>query len=168
MARAVDQDKSVQAYLKGRKQLVLFDDVDVGLPVERKMGETKIPMAYVLRSANHKTFLEINDEIRRVQAEPVPPNKGTAGWLLFLMTLPGPLPRLFTALLLFAKRRDPARLMVSNAGTVGVTAVGMFGHGHGMGWGITPPAHSVGLIVGGIARKPWVVDGQIEPRRSCT
>lgn len=36
MARAVDEDKAVQAYLKGRKQLVLFDDVDVGLMVERK------------------------------------------------------------------------------------------------------------------------------------
>jgi hypothetical protein len=30
LARAVDEDKSVQAYLKGRGQIVLFDKVDVG------------------------------------------------------------------------------------------------------------------------------------------
>ena len=40
LARAVDEDKSVQAYLKGRKHLVIFDDVDVFLPVERDLGGT--------------------------------------------------------------------------------------------------------------------------------
>jgi hypothetical protein len=34
----VNEDKSVQAYLKGRKHLVIFDDVDVFLPVERELG----------------------------------------------------------------------------------------------------------------------------------
>jgi hypothetical protein len=36
LGRAVDEDKSVQAYPKGRKHLVIFDDVDVFLPVERR------------------------------------------------------------------------------------------------------------------------------------
>ena len=40
LARAVDEDKAVQAYLKGRKQLVMFDDVNVGLMIERQDGET--------------------------------------------------------------------------------------------------------------------------------
>src|SRR5512139_569203 len=39
LARAVDEDKAVQAYRKGSKQLVMFDDVDVGLMVELKKGE---------------------------------------------------------------------------------------------------------------------------------
>lgn len=38
LARAVDEDKSVQAYLKGRRHLVVFDDVDVFLPVDRELG----------------------------------------------------------------------------------------------------------------------------------
>ncbi|MCE3276245.1 MAG: hypothetical protein K0R13_2100, partial [Propionibacteriaceae bacterium] len=33
LARAVDEDKSVQAYLKGRKHLVIFDDVDDFCPL---------------------------------------------------------------------------------------------------------------------------------------
>jgi pyruvate/2-oxoglutarate dehydrogenase complex dihydrolipoamide acyltransferase (E2) component len=48
LACAVDKDKAVQAYLKGRKQLVLFDDVDVGLMVERKIGE-KSALQYCAR-----------------------------------------------------------------------------------------------------------------------
>ncbi|MCJ7797644.1 MAG: 2-oxo acid dehydrogenase subunit E2, partial [Thermoleophilia bacterium] len=39
LARAVDEDKSIQARRKGEKQLVLFDDVNVGLMVEHKDGE---------------------------------------------------------------------------------------------------------------------------------
>jgi hypothetical protein len=42
LARAVDEDKAVQAYLKGRKQLVMFDDVNVGLMVEGKIGESAL------------------------------------------------------------------------------------------------------------------------------
>jgi len=52
---------------------------------------------------------------------------------------------------------------VSMGGTVGVTAVGMFGKGHS-GWGIYSPAHPLELVVGSTAWKPAVVDGRIEPR----
>ncbi|MBW7882622.1 MAG: 2-oxo acid dehydrogenase subunit E2 [Caldilineaceae bacterium] len=48
------------------------------------------------------------------------------------------------------------------AGTVGLTAVGMFGRGSG--WGLAPVEHTLCLIVGGIARKPAVVQDRIEPR----
>jgi pyruvate/2-oxoglutarate dehydrogenase complex dihydrolipoamide acyltransferase (E2) component len=62
----------------------------------------------------------------------------------------------------WATRRDPT-IRVSAAGTVAVTAVGMFGKGHS-GWGITTTPHSLGLVVGSMAWKPAVVEGRIEPR----
>ncbi len=43
-----------------------------------------------------------------------------------------------------------------------MTSVGMFGHRSG--WGLTPPMHSLSLIIGGIAQKPAVFEGRIEPR----
>lgn len=163
LARAVDEDKSVQAYLKGRKQLVMFDNVDVGLPVEREIGGKRTPIGYVIRNANHKTFLEIHKEIRAVQAEPPPPGRGMPRWLQFGLLLPIPLSTLFVGLLRAAIRWDPT-ITVAQAGTVGVTSVGMFGKGRSSGWGLTPPMHSLFLIVGGISRKPVVVDDRIEPR----
>src|SRR5512136_2875205 len=48
LARAVDETKSVQAYLKGRKQLLLSDDVDVGLMIEGKIGEKRALMGHVI------------------------------------------------------------------------------------------------------------------------
>jgi len=161
LARAVAEDPSVQAYLKGRKHLVVFVDVDVGLPVERTIGGTRAPMGHVIRCANHKSFREIHQEIRALQTQAVPPNKGMASWLHFGPLLPWPLSKLFIALLRAAIRRDP-RVLVVQSGTVGVTALGMFGHSSG--WALTPPMHSLGLVVGGIAQKPAVVAGRIEPR----
>ncbi|HEX9028020.1 MAG TPA: 2-oxo acid dehydrogenase subunit E2, partial [Anaerolineales bacterium] len=64
VARALDEDKSVQAYLKGGKQLVLFDDVDVSLMIERKVEDKTTLMGHIVRGANHKTYREIHDEIR--------------------------------------------------------------------------------------------------------
>jgi pyruvate/2-oxoglutarate dehydrogenase complex dihydrolipoamide acyltransferase (E2) component len=162
LARAVDEDKSIQAYRKGNGQLILFDDVNVGLMVERKVGEKHALMGHVIQAANRKTFREIHDEIRRVQSEPVPPGRGMASWLRSAMLLPWPFSRLAIALLRLNSRRDPT-IGVSMGGTVALTSVGMFGGGHS-GWGISPTLHPLGLVVGGIAWKPAVVEGRIEPR----
>jgi chloramphenicol O-acetyltransferase len=162
LARAVDENKSVQAYRKGRRQLVVYDDVDVAMPVERRMGESRAPMVHIIRRANQKSFLEIHEEIRSVQTRPVPSGKGFAPLVLLFMRLPSPLPELFGAVLRAATRLDPIGTTVALAGTVGVTAVGMFGRGGG--WGLVPMVQTLGLVVGGIARKPGVVEDRIEPR----
>jgi len=47
----VDEDKSIQAYRKGDKHLVLFDDVNVGLMVERKVGEKRALMGHTIQAA---------------------------------------------------------------------------------------------------------------------
>lgn len=44
-----------------------------------------------------------------------------------------------------------------------ITSVGMFGGSHS-GWGLTPTPQSLGLVVGGIAWKPAIVEGRVEPR----
>ncbi len=162
LARAVDEDKSIQAYRKGDKHLVLYDDVNVGLMVERKVGERTALMGHVVQGANRKTYREIHDEIRRVQSEPVPPGRGMPNWFRSAMLLPWPLSRLAISLLRMNGRRDPT-ISISMGGTVAITSVGMFGGGHS-GWGLSPTLHPLGLIVGGIAWKPAVVEGRIEPR----
>lgn len=161
LARAVDEDKAVQAYLKGRKQLVLFDDVDVGLMVEQKIGGKRSLMGHVIRRANHKTYREIHEEIRTVQSTPAP-GRGLPSWFRTALLLPWPFSKLFKALLLMIMRRDPT-IPTSLGGTVGITAVGMFGEGHS-GWGIFPTTQVLGLVVGSIVSKPAVVQGRIEPR----
>jgi pyruvate/2-oxoglutarate dehydrogenase complex dihydrolipoamide acyltransferase (E2) component len=162
LACAVSEDKTIQSFRKGSRHLVLFEDVDVGMMVERKVGEKTALMGHVVRGANRKTYREIHDEIRKVQSEPVPQGRGMPNWFRSLMLLPWPLSRLIIALLRMNDRRDPT-ISVSMGGTVALTSVGMFGGGHS-GWGLSPTPHPLGLVVGGIAWKPAVVEGRIEPR----
>jgi len=162
LARAVEEDKAIQACPKGRRQLAVFDDVNVGLMVEHEAGGKRALMGHVVQGANHKTYREIHDEIRSVQSAPLPPARGMPSWFRSAMLLPWPLSRLFMALLRWNRRRDPT-MFVSMGGTVAITSVGLFGGGHS-GWGLTPTPQSLGLVVGGIAWKPAVVEGRIEPR----
>lgn len=162
LARAVDEEQSVQAYRKGRRQLVMFDNVDVGLMVERRSGDKRTLSGYVVRDASHKTYLEIHQEIRSAQETAAPPNSRAANRFFSAMALPWPLSRIFIELFSRAVRRDPT-IPVSMAGAVGVTAVGMFGKDHSA-WGLYPTRHSLDLVVGSIAWKPAVVAGRVEPR----
>ena len=171
LARAVDVDKTVQAYKKGNRQLAVFEDVDVMLMVEHKDGEKRTLMGHIIQGANHKTYREIHDEIRRVQAEPLPPTRGLPTWLHTALLLPWPLSRLFRALFDMTIRNDPG-MLISMAGTVGISSVGMFGKGSGAngtaalsGWGIAPFEHVLDLLVGSVAWKPAVVEGRVEPRQ---
>ena len=91
LARAVDEDKAVQAYRKGSKQLVVFDDVDVGFMIELKKGEKRILTGHVIRAANRKTFWEIHQEIRSVQSNQVPSDAEKVSWFRSAMLLPWPL-----------------------------------------------------------------------------
>jgi pyruvate/2-oxoglutarate dehydrogenase complex dihydrolipoamide acyltransferase (E2) component len=156
LARAIDANKRLQAYRDWRGRLVLFNDVDVVTLVEPELDVVAIP--HIVRAANRKTVGEIHDEIRRIQLEPGA-SEQRSGILMRLSRLtPGVLRRPFFHVL----RRNPHWLK-RTAGTALVTAVGMFGVGAGWAVGIVP-LHTLCLTVGGITRKPGVVDDRIEPR----
>jgi len=157
LAKAVDEHKAVQAYRKSSKHLILFDEVDVYTPIERDVAGQKQIMPHIIRAANRRTFRELHHEIRAAQVQDVA--KAVEGfkpihwpWLL-----------LFPAfrLMIWITERSP-QVRKKYRGTVGITAVGMFGKG--AGWGITLASHSLVITVGGIGEKPGVVDGQITKR----
>jgi pyruvate/2-oxoglutarate dehydrogenase complex dihydrolipoamide acyltransferase (E2) component len=189
LARAVDENKSVHAYRKGKNQLVLFDDVDVAVQVERKADGQKKPapsipstissqqnshrnvdnhqnyridtlFPHLIKAANKKSFMEIHQEIRAAQKEKIETTlkfravKWTASLPTFIIVF-------IWRLLWWLIFRYP-RLQKKYGGTVGVTAVGMFGRGSG--WGIPTAAHTLDITLGGIGEKPVIVDGRLETR----
>ena len=163
LARAVGENKTVQAYRKGSKQLVVFDNVDVGMMIERKQGETPVLTGYVIQGANHMTFREIHQEIRSAQSKPVSSNNGMPAWFRSALLLPWPLSGMFKALFRMIVSRDPT-MVTSMAGTVGISSVGMFGKGH-TGWGIATGSHVLDLIVGGTGQMLADLEGRIEQRQ---
>jgi pyruvate/2-oxoglutarate dehydrogenase complex dihydrolipoamide acyltransferase (E2) component len=149
VARAVDADRRMHAYRKGRGHLVVFDEVDVTVLVEREVEGKRVPVPYILRAANKKELPEIHREIRSAQVEEAPQARAVR-WLPLWLLLPAFLRRFIWATLL---GNPHWRKQVM--GTVAVTAVGMFGHGPA--WGIPLTLYTLCLTVGGIARKPGVV-----------
>ncbi|MCC6612788.1 MAG: 2-oxo acid dehydrogenase subunit E2 [Anaerolineae bacterium] len=155
IGRAVDEHKQVHAMRSLRGRLVTFDDVDIATMIEIESGGRKTPVGRVIRAANHKTLRQIHDEIRGVQV--AQDKSDEAGIVRFFARIP----RFIRRRLMFIMFRMP-QWSKQFRGTVVVTAVGMFGKGGG--WGVGLPSHSLTVLVGGIAQKPGVVDGQIAIR----
>src|SRR6266567_2598720 len=146
LGKAVDENKSVQACHKGRKHLILFDDVDVATTIARDVAGQKQPMIYIIRA-----------QVEELEKAWTPASD--KNWVLFLPTF---LMRCFFWAFWCLCRTYP-HVQKKVLGTVGLTAVGMFGEG--AGWGIPPATpQTLYITVGGIGVKRGVVDGSIAIR----
>ena len=154
VARAVEQHPAVATFRARGQRLVSFEDVDVATPVERGVDGQRIGSAHVVRRANRRSFREIHDEIRTIQSTPVEVEHRSR---LIYVRAPGLLRRAWIRW----TARSPWRWKAL-AGTVCVTSVGMFGSGPG--WGIPVPAYPLTVTVGGIGRRPALVEGRLEER----
>jgi pyruvate/2-oxoglutarate dehydrogenase complex dihydrolipoamide acyltransferase (E2) component len=159
LAKAVDEDKAVQGYRAGRGRIVLFEDVDVNTMVERQVDGQLMGTPNIIRAANRKTLRQIHEHIRAAQAGAVEQAPGME-WFRWV-TLFAALPTSLRMVVWRAAFANP-RLVKRAAGTVGVTAVGMFGKG--MRWGFTIPLLTLNLVVGGIEQRPALVKGEMENR----
>ncbi len=155
-AKAIDQDRRVQAYQDWHRRLIIFDEVDVVTLIETERGGVALP--HIIRAANRKSFREIHAEIRAIQTSPVRSEQRSS----LLMRLAPYVPSFFRQMFYRLLRKSPHRLK-RYSGTCLVTSVGMFGQGSGWGFGFLP-LHTLGLTVGGIAQKPGVIEGRIEIR----
>ncbi len=152
VAQAVDKHKEVQAIRDWRGRLVIFDDVDMTTMIEIEAEGRKTPVGRIIRAANHKTVHEIHAEIRHVQATGT--RSTEAEFIRYLVLIP----RFIRQWLFRGLYGMPHRLKALR-GTVVLTSVGMFGKQGG--WAVALPSHSLVVLIGGIATKPGVVNGQI-------
>lgn len=158
VARAAAEHPRVHSIRRGRRELVLFDEVDVAVVVERTLEEgsdpESLPMPAVIRRADLKSPGEIHEEIRRAQEANISPGTSsierTVSPRLQSMFFKAPA---WLRDLLFWRWlvRSPWRIK-RTMGTIVVTAVGMATPGV-LTWGIPLSLHPLALAVGGIARR---------------
>jgi pyruvate/2-oxoglutarate dehydrogenase complex dihydrolipoamide acyltransferase (E2) component len=157
VAQAVCRHPQVHALRQGRTRMVIYDDVDIGVMVERDVDGVRHPIIAVLRAANRRSLEEIHADIRNAQHGAV---EETWTALASFRYVPYLVFRLIWPVLWWMIRRRPD-LQRHFRGTVGVSAFGMFGNG--AGWGI-PITNITSISVGGIATRPAFVDGKVLPR----
>ncbi len=166
LAQAVSEHKYIHAVRKGNKQLVIFDDVDINIVVERVVGEKSadetLPMPYIIRQANAKNVAEIHAEIRAAQrssvaAGEVQIDSHRAAWITKIGTM---LPRFMRDLFFWQPLFRHPEQIKQMMGTVGVTSLGMAGQS-GLSWGIPIGIHPLIVAVGAISKRPGIVGEQI-------
>lgn len=152
LACAIDEDKFMHGYRQGKSKLVLFDEVDLAVMVERDIQDGKLPVAQIVRSANSKSMNEINNELQAAKVSPL----GENGPLSALETFFFELPFCVRKIVWFFIRRDPY-LFKQLAGTVGITSMGMHVSGQAVLIPITPM--TLTLSIGSIGTKLVLENG---------
>jgi hypothetical protein len=112
-------NKYLHAMRNWRGQLVLFDEVDVSTMIEVEFGGRKQPMGHIFRAVKKRTHRDINDEMRTAQAVG---GRGEGGTTLRKFVS---LPRFMRAPFYWLRDKNP-RIAKQYAGTVALTAIGMF------------------------------------------
>lgn len=62
LSEAIQQNPHLHAYRNWRNKLVIFDDINTMVEIDR--DGNKIPIPHVFKSVNQKTYLDLHNEIR--------------------------------------------------------------------------------------------------------
>ena len=166
IGKAASEFKEVHSLMKGKRNIISFDDVDISITVERLAKGIKVVIPLVIRKTNGKSVKEIHDEIRSAQSENVDGatvlgENPLKKWVKFYTKLPKSMRRFLIKKLL----KNPLRVK-KLMGTIIVTAIGMFGKLYG--WPIPTTSHPLAFAIGGITKKPGVINDKIEIREYLT
>jgi pyruvate/2-oxoglutarate dehydrogenase complex dihydrolipoamide acyltransferase (E2) component len=155
VARAAAAHPGVHAYRDWRGRLVRHRHVDVQTLIEVPTAQGPFGLVHVVRDADVRGVPEISSELRGVKAEPGV--TATGRLVQAVAPVAGRVPGLFRAMYAVMGRSVRVHLQT---GTVQVTAVGMFAGG--AGFAIAPPTvASLLVVVGGLSRRPRVIDEEI-------
>jgi pyruvate/2-oxoglutarate dehydrogenase complex dihydrolipoamide acyltransferase (E2) component len=158
LGRALDEHKTLHAYRRGTKKLVVFDDVDVNTLLEkRKPDGSLVPVTYIVRAANRKSLAEVNHELRQASASDLYNDEGVRRRRKLMR-----LPRVVRAVLWRRMLRDPSRLK-HEMGTAGLSNVGSFIAAR-PSWGVASSFLTCTLTIGGRYQRVYWTDGRAEPR----
>ena len=167
VSQSVHRNPAVQAMRLGKLRLVTFDDVDIAIPVERKVGDAGVPLPLLIKATNRKSVMEIQAELDQATRQTVQSEKD---YILSRHRFSRASLRLYyrlpqwtrVTILGWLLARNPFRAK-RNSGTVLVTTVNAIGRS--AGWILpTRSLHNLSVGLGSISRKPWVVDGKVVVR----
>ncbi len=157
VSQAISENKKIHAQKKGQK-LIIFDDIDISVIVEKTVEGKLMPLIFVIRKTNEKSFREIHEKIRAAQTqtevEYVKEENNRRAILL------NSLPKFLRKVLFWRRLENNPFFRKKYAGTILVTSIGTAGKGI-LGWAMHPTSHSPVFTLGSIKEKPCVVNKKI-------
>lgn len=162
-SEALNEQPEIHSMRYGKKKLVIFEDIDISVMVERSVNGKKIPVAKILRKTNEKTIEELSREIRQAQTEEVKESNQLIGdarsslSLKLFMFFPK-----FIRRFIFGRTLNNPFKVKKDSGTVIITSVGMFAKeisSFVIPFGFLP----INIALGGMKRKPGIANDEIKP-----
>ena len=163
ISSAMTEYKQVHAMKKGNK-LIIFNNVDLSILVEKVVDGVSVPLPLVVRDVNNKSISDIYNEIEDAKNKII---KDESNYVLEqnrkkekikIFTLLPQFIRLFIWKIMLYNPYRVKKMM----GTAVVTSVGMIGNVDG--WIIPYSIHPLCFALGSIVKKPGVVNNSIEIR----
>jgi pyruvate/2-oxoglutarate dehydrogenase complex dihydrolipoamide acyltransferase (E2) component len=150
------------AYICNKKKVIIFNDINVSLLVEKKSDDTRVPIPLVIEQVDKKSASEISREIDAAKDQDLNPGdivlkKKSSFYQRLYYYLPGFMRRLFWRFLL----KNP-KTAFRTMGNVSVTSVGVIGKING--WFIHRSVHPISFGIGSVISKPVVTGTEVKPR----
>ena len=148
-----------------RSRVLVFEDVDISMVVEKDVNGARVPLPYVIRKADKKTLCEIQKEIESAKSQAVEDEgdyvlgeeQSTLAMRLFVR-----LPQWLRLVLMRLLVLNHPRRVKAMMGTVMVTTAGMVGHTRG--WIVPFGMHPLCLAFGSLNEQAAVYKGEIQKR----
>lgn len=159
IGRTIKHHETAASFLKGKNRLMVFEDVNVSLLVEKNLSGRKVPMPLVIEKANEISIESITAQIAdarkgELSEQDIVLKKKSGRLEKLYYTLPGFLRRYIWKYLI----KHP-KLAFKKMGNVAFTSVGMMGKVNG--WFIPASVHPVCFGIGSVMKKPVVTGDEI-------
>ena len=162
----VARNPEAHAMRLGRRRLVLFEGVDVALPVERRIEGKDVPLPLLIRSVDSKSMAQIDREIKEALRHSISTERdfilSEHGFGQGAMKLYYSLPAFIRVGIWKGIFGNPFRAK-KHSGTVMVTTVNAAGPFSA--WIVpTRAMHGLSFAIGTVTKKAWIHEGTVQPR----
>lgn len=152
--------EQVAGYLKGKRRMVTFNDINVSILVEKELNGQKVPIPLVIEKANERSVEHITKQIadareKKFTEDDIVLQRKSKRLEMIYYWLPGFIRRAFWRYLI----KHP-QLAFSKMGNVSFTSIGMVGRVNG--WFIPMGVHPICFGISALIKKPVVVNDKIE------
>jgi len=162
ISSVLQKNPEASAFLYNKKKLIIFNDINISILIEKKIGDNRVPIPVVIEKTNMKSAFDITLEIENAKNQKLSDNdivlrkKSILSEKLYYQ-LPGFLRRFIWKIML----RDP-KFAFNKMGNVVITSVGMMGRING--WFLHKSVHPISFGIGSILKKPVVFENEIRIR----
>jgi pyruvate/2-oxoglutarate dehydrogenase complex dihydrolipoamide acyltransferase (E2) component len=158
----IKQHEAIAAYRKGARRIVIFNDINISMIIEKRINGQAVPIPLVIEKASERSIESITSLINDAR------NKTLSEKEIVLMNRSTRMERFYYSMPGFARRvvwrimlKRP-RFLYNKMGNVAITSLGMMGNVNG--WFIPKSVHPVCFGISSVTSKPVAVDKSVAIR----